>query len=1088
MQLKNPNETMSRFQRAVARLRPVLALAAALGLAAAPAAAQGTTTGEIRGTVSDETGRALPSASVTATNPATGFTRSALAGADGQYALRLLPPGTYTVRAVLLGRAPTERTNVLVAAGSAPTVNLRLNPQAVAITGVTATVGRQQVETTEGGVREQVTREQIEALPSLGRDFTDFINLSGLVAPDPGATTGGQFSIAGQRASQTSIQIDGVDANNAFFGENRGGSRIPFAFSLESIREFQIITNGFDVEYGNYSGGIVNVVTRGGTNEWEGSLYGNYRSDAFTGSNFIGTEPVEDYEVTQFAGRISGPIRKDKLFFLFSLDGQRRREPQIPVTLARYLPGGVEENPAVASDVERFLEILENRYGIAGPGGLYQPFSTSNDVLTLFGRVDWNVNPNHRLTLRHNYSTYENANEFDAGFDFIYGRSRAEQLEDHSHSFVGELQSVLGSQTFNTLRFQVADERRPRNGNDVRPALTVNLSAGERIGYGGTFVAFQNTLEERKYQVVNNLVHQVGNHTFKVGVNGVYTRIFNRFIQNGAGEYVFPSLDAFEAFRPSSFRRTVQEGGVIPVSKFDVAEWSVYAQDEWSVTPRLTMTLGLRYDQQAFLDAPQRVVAAEQAFGVTSGIAPADNNNISPRLALAYDLRGDGSSVLRAGAGYFYGRVPYVVGGNVAGAIRPVLDLICGGDFGDPDAPPSPQDYGDWATNGGDNPATCAQSGLLTGVPTHTFWNEDFEFPETFKANLGYEQALGRGTTLSADLLYTRSVKLYTVRNLNLREAQFQLEGEGGRRIYQPAEVFDPTAADPTANTIRSRRNLQFGDVYVNYNDGRSEATTATFKLDHRFSRASALSASYTWTRAYDNSSYSCCTANSGFTDPDIGLYGPNEIGGIGDDDRAWGPSNFGRRHTFVFTGQTRLPLGINVSGTWRVQSGRPWTPEVSGDLNGDGVRFNDRPFIFSPEDLPLASTGAAADEERARYAGFLRSVDCLGDAEGQVITRNTCRFPWTNQLDMRVSRSFQAVRGQRAELQIDMFNVLNGLNSDWGRVTGVFGANRNILQPVSFQDGKTLYRVPENFARESALGTNLLLQFQAQVGVKYFF
>jgi hypothetical protein len=475
---------------------------------------------------------------------------------------------------------------------------------------------------------------------------------------------------------------------------------------------------------------------------------------------------------------------------------------------------------------------------------------------------------------------------------------------------------------------------------------------------------------------------------------------------------------------------------------------------------------------------------------VRSGIAPADNDNFSPRLALAYDLRGDGSSVLRAGAGYFYGRVPYVLGGNVAGAIRPVLDLICGGEFGEPDAPPSPADYGGWSAGGGNNPETCSSAGSLSGVPTYTFWNEDFEFPETIKANLGYEQALGPRTTVSADLLYTRSVKLYTVRNLNLREAQFELAGEGGRRVYQPEEVFDPTAADATANTVRSRRNLEFGDVYVNYNDGRAEAMTATFKLDHQFSRTSALSGSYTWTRAYDNSSYSCCTANEGFTDPDIGLFGPNEIGGIGDQDRAWGPSYYARRHTFVFSGRTRLPLGLSLSGTWRVQSGRPYTPEASGDLNGDGVRFNDRPFVFTAEELPLASTGDVAEEERARYAGFLRSHECLGEAAGGVIGRNTCRFPWTNQLDLRLSRSFPTARGQRAELQVDMFNVMNGINSDWGRVVGVFGANRNILVPVSFDQatGRTLYRVPETFGREEALGANLLLQFQAQIGLKYYF
>ncbi|MBW3569523.1 MAG: TonB-dependent receptor [Gemmatimonadetes bacterium] len=1074
---------------AAAARTAAFALAVAAGLAAAPPLAAQTTTGEIRGQVTDEEGAPLAGVSVTARNQGTGLQRGTTTGADGAYVIRLLPPGAYTVRAAQIGRRTAAVDNLNVAVGASAVANLRLGTEALALEAVTVTAAGGP-EVAQGGVTQLVSEQQIRELPVLGRDFTDFINLSGLVAPDPGNTTGGQFSIAGQRASQTSIQIDGVDANNSFFGENRGGSRIPFAFSLESIREFQIITNGYDVEYGSYTGGIVNVVTRGGTNDWRGTAYANYRSDALTGRNFRQDEPLEDYRVTQYAASISGPIVRDRLFFLFSLDGQRRREPQLPISLARFGPGGASEDPVLFDQVQRYFQILENRYGIRNAGSGYESFSTSNDVLTVFGRVDWNINDNHRLTLRHNFSNFDNLNEFNPNFDFIYGRSRAEQLEGTTNSTVGELQSVLGARTFNTLRFQISDEGRPRQGNDVRPALIVNLEGGQRIGYGGTFVSYLNNLEETKFQLIDNLTHTRGEHTFKVGGNLMYTRIFNRFIANGAGEYSFPNLDAFEAFQPSSFTRFIRQGGGVPVSEFDVAEWSLYAQDEWAVTPRLTVTGGLRYDVQSFRNAPLPVIQAEQAFTVESGIAPTDNNNISPRLSLAYDLRGDGRSVFRAGAGYFYGRVPYVLGGNVAGSVIPTVQVVCRGELGDPTAPPSPRNYGNWSPGGLDNPEQCAESAATTGLPTYTFWQPDFEFPESFKANVGFEQAFGRNTTASVDLLLTRGYKLYTVRNLNLRPVQFELEAEGGRRIYQPAAIFNPAASDATANAIRSRLNLEFGDVYVNYNDGRSTGTTATFNLNHRFSGATTFGGSYTWTRAFDNSSYSCCTASSGYQDPDVGLYGPNEVGGIGDRARTWGPSYYARTHTFVMNAATRLPLGVNLSGIWRIQSGRPWTPEVSGDINGDGTRFNDRPYLYAPQDLPLADTGAAAVEQRERYAGFLNSRDCLNDYVGQIVPRNTCRFPWSNTLDLRVSKSIGSRRGQRAELQVDMFNVLNGLNSEWGRVVGVFSANRNVLQAVRYDPatGRTLYRVPANFGREEPLGANLLLQFQTQLGMKVYF
>ena len=1074
---------VTRIRAARAALR-TLVLALAPALMPAWAAGQGVTTGSIRGQVTDEARLPLASAIVIATNTETGFNRQTVAGDDGLYAVPLLPPGIYTVRVQLIGYRPRDFTGVRVALGSRVTVNATLALADVRLEAVEVRADATGIDVTDGSVTQLVSQEEIEALPSLGRDFTDFIRLSGLVAPNPEETTGGKFSVAGARPSQTNLQIDGVDANSGFFGENRGGSRIPFSFSLESIREFQVVTNGFDVEYGNYAGAVVNVVTRGGTNEFEGTGYVNFRSDALTSDDFAGRSAA-DYEVIQYSARASGPLRRDRAFFLVSLDGQRRREPQLPLTREAFLAAG---DQATADSVSRFLSILENQYGIADPGPGYAPFQTTNDVLTLFGRLDWTLNPRHRLTLRHNYSNYNNDNEFNEFFDFIYGRSRAELLEDVANSFVSELQSVLGARAFNLFRFQYANEKRPRQGHELRPALTVTLGTGQQAGYGGTFASFQNRLEERKIQLVDNLTLGLGRHTLKLGANAIFTNIKNQFILSGAGEYRFANLADFAAFQPSSFVRNVRSDGLVPFADFGIAEWALYAQDQWSVTPRLTATAGLRWDVQSYLDDPGRVVTAEAAFGVASGVAPVDDNNLSPRLTLAYDLKGDGRSVLRAGAGYFYGRVPYVVGGNVQQTVLPVLTLTCSGSIadGDPDAPPDPSPYGTWSPGGNNNPAACAGAGGVGGVPTYTFWNPDFEYPETFKANVGHERAIGRRTRLAVDLIYSRSTKLYTVRNVNLRDPQFTLDNEGGRRVFQPADVFSP--AGTSTNYLR---NTEFADVYVNYNDGQARAVALTLEGSHRLGQRTTVRASYTYVNSYDNSSYSCCTANAGYTNPNVGAFGPNEIGGVGDDQRAWGPSDFTRNHTAVLTVSGRLPLGIAASAFLRFQTGNAWTPEQSGDLNGDGIRFNDRPFVFRPEDLPLATTDPVVDDSlRALYAGYLAGRPCVGDYVGRIIPRNSCRFPSQTRLDLRLSKSFNTVRGQRAEIQLDLFNVLNGINSDWGAYRGVFSANRNLLTPESYDPAtnRIVYSVPLNFGREEPIGTNLLLQFQAQIGARYYF
>lgn len=320
------------------------------------------------------------------------------------------------------------------------------------------------------------------------------------------------------------------------------------------------------------------------------------------------------------------------------------------------------------------------------------------------------------------------------------------------------------------------------------------------------------------------------------------------------------------------------------------------------------------------------------------------------------------------------------------------------------------------------------------------------------------------------------------------------------RQVFTPSNQFDPTGANSTG----ARRNLEFGDVFVNFNDGRARSYNFTSELARKVTDNIQVTGSYTWTKAWDNSPYSCCTASGGFTDTSIGAFGPNDIGGIGDFDKGWGVSDFSREHTFIISGFADLPWGLQAGVFWRSQSGQPWSPVGDEDLNGDGVRFNDRPFIFSPADLPLAS-GDEAD--RQIYADILDEFSCIGDSEGEILERNTCRFPWTHSLDMRISKTFETVNNQRFELQVDLFNVLNGIGRMFcdesadgvdftsgmcglGRRTGIFGQDADLLLPASFDQGtqRILYDVNPTFGTEDNLGSNLILQFQAQIGVRYYF
>ncbi|MDX1748162.1 MAG: TonB-dependent receptor plug domain-containing protein, partial [Halobacteriales archaeon] len=356
--------------------------------------------------------------------------------------------------------------------------------EAVALEGITVLADRERIDVSDASVVDMVTREQIEELPALGRDFTDFINLSALVAPQPGVTTGGQFSIGGARTSGTQIQIDGADANNAFFGENRGSSRIPFTFSLESIREFQIITNGFDVEYGKFSGGLINAVTKSGTNETQGNAFVFWRDETLTADNFNDQAP-SDFQSFQFGGVLSGPIIEDKLHYFVSADLQQRNQPTFALDPQR-------ANLSQAT-LDEFQSILTSVYGFSESeiADDFGTFDETDDQIALFGRLDWAMNPDHRLSFRINYSDFENQNDRISSSG-LEARTRGGTFIDEAISAVAELNSTFGDGIFNTLRVQYSSEDRPRPGNSRLPSVEVEGVTNQdgrdvTLGWGGSF-------------------------------------------------------------------------------------------------------------------------------------------------------------------------------------------------------------------------------------------------------------------------------------------------------------------------------------------------------------------------------------------------------------------------------------------------------------------------------------------------------------------------------------------------------------------------------------------------------------------------
>ncbi|MDX1745371.1 MAG: TonB-dependent receptor, partial [Halobacteriales archaeon] len=701
-------------------------------------AQEGVTSGVIQGRVLDPSGQPAEDAVVRVISQERGPAGEALTDASGRFTIPQLLPGLYTVRAELPPNQPVQLRDVRVSV--AERTNLTLEQQPGEAYGIDVTLGGlTAIDMSQGGVVENVDEAQIRNLPTAGRDFTDFINLSPLVSPQPGISTGGQFSIGGARTSGTNVQIDGADANNSFFSENRGSSRVPFTFSLESIKEFQVVSNGYDVEYGRFSGGVVNAVTKAGTNDFSGSAHFFWRDEAFTAENFDGTEPT-DFQNFQFGGTFSGPIVEDKLHFFLSGDFQQFDQPTFALdpTRANISPDTIQRMKDILVDTYGFdRSFIEDQFGV---------FTETEDQTALFGRLDWTVNPDHRLSVRVNYSDFTNEN------DRLFGNGREARTAgstflNEATSVVGEWNAVFGPNVYTTLRVQSSNEDRPRPGNTDLPTLEIETTdvngrdasmffGGENFG-----ITFSNRLKEEKVQITDNLTISAGDHTFKLGTDNIFTNVLNRFWLNGNGLTTFNSLDQFEdQFSIFYFRfLATPENPHPPIAEFGVNKYAFYLQDQWQVSDRFLLNLGLRYDVTEYPDpgaplADEVIRSAVQNFGRSATTVPDDNDNFGPRLSFTYDIDGDESSVLRGGAGIFYNAPPGVTHGNVLQATpTPFVFFGClfnnWDDFRNMDGPGN-------IPVGPDTPFEGFAAFCFDGNPQIQVWDEDVESATTYKANL----------------------------------------------------------------------------------------------------------------------------------------------------------------------------------------------------------------------------------------------------------------------------------------------------------------------------------------------------------------
>ncbi|MBA3569023.1 MAG: TonB-dependent receptor [Pyrinomonadaceae bacterium] len=860
------------------------------------------TTGNIEGRVIDPNGAVLPGVTITARNLNTGLAKSATADDEGNYRIIVLPPGRYKVTASgVQGFAEASFENVEVTVGGQTPLSIQLSVAGTA-TMVDVAAEGQIVETTRSSVSSTVNERAIQNLPVNGRNFLDFATLTPSVVRDP--TRGGDLAVGGQKGTLNSLQIDGVDNNNTFFGQSFGrtGTRPPYQFSEESVQEFQVNQNGFSAEFGRAGGAVINVVTKSGTNEWHGSAFEYFRDESLNSNTPILTArgaKRPKSQINQFGGTLGGPIKRDRAFFFFAYDGQRSNIPNVVD------PPGFFAQPA---NIRTLLGPKVNTYQIG----------RDQDVYML--KTDIRLNDANHLTIRFNQQNFTGNNNENGG---------PLSAEEHSGNSVartttlsGSLTSTLTSTVLNEFRFQYGRDREPGEANsDVTEA---RIQTG-----GGFFQLGRNNFSPRettikRFQLIDNISVTRGAHSLKFGADLNFDRIFNFFPGLFSGQYTFSSYALFAANTPSAFTQNFAGPGTSGAETHpDMNEYGFFVQDDWRVNPKLTLNLGLRYDLQDLAEpSVNNPSAALAAAGLNTTTPIRDANNFAPRAGFSYAF--DEKTVLRGGYGIFFGRTPAIMvatshsqnGIQVTG-----VSLTCT-TLPNP-CPTYPNIFN-----------TAPGTGALT--PSLYMFARDYAQPYVQQGRLGVERELLSNMSLAVTYLYFRGVHLSRTRDINLG-------------VPVPTTVTDPGGQTFTVLRHPFVRPISgFTRINLFESTASSRYNGLAVELKRRFARGFQFIAAYTYSSAKDDR-----------PDQTMVVVGTDDFKGLQNNlDIAsdWGRSDLDIRHRFVFSpvyeigrinNENAFARGLlsnwTFSGIITLQSGFAHSALISGDANRDGNSSTDR-------------------------------------------------------------------------------------------------------------------------------------------------
>jgi len=1013
------------------RILGIIGLIAAL-LSPAGIAAQAGATASLGGVVVDADGQPVVAAEVRLRYIASGMVALTLSDVQGRYRLtNLRPGGPYVIQVERLGYRSAQTEDVRLLAGEHQWVDLVLQPFAVMLEGVeVVTRPGIRLSPSRMGVAHISDAETITLFPTIRRDVLSLAEASPLVHRE-----GSRLSVAGQNDRLNAIQLDGLLLQDPS-GFPRGDLPEPRRkfVPMEALEQFRVAASPFDIRETGFQGGLLQAVTRSGTNQWLISAMAHGRYHGLLGALDVdgARVPARDFQKMLAGVTLGGPIRRDRTHLFLALEVEEERRPPQGLNIGEADPLRLQIIP---DSVVRAVQILADRFGV--DAGTEEAFPLASPMANLYLRLDHIPSENRSLTWRHLSAWSEEDLSPNRGPLGAYGMSAASVPWAHRSILNGVEFIVRGRSGWgNRILVQHQQTRDIAGASTGLPQIDIrvwgtyeNYFLNRYLRAGNDAAAHGLELSQDLLEIKNEFSRSLGRHHVSVGASARTFAVRHLHMPGSRGIYTFDNLWDLAGNAPFTYEVLYLPDGVTdPSERFSLREWSLYVQDEWEPHPNLNIRAGIRADWMQLPRRPDANPALAETMGVDNTRMPG-GLAVSPRVGFNWHGRVVGGlTQISGGFGVFQGRIPFEwIASTYAYTGTRRAQLIC------QQNPEINLRVAPRLVVGRGVPTECEPTtfGRTAVPPVVQFMDEDLTPPRDVKLALSVDRELPLGLGFTVEGLYSRALKQLFLEDRNL-----------------PTPVSEP-GPDQRWDGLGPR--VRFGDVFGPYRRAHPAwgpvVQVGNRRGDHSLSFLGALSGSLGSRYAFDlGYRFTQAVTLQTLTSADaISSFGRNPVS-ISPNEPGLRPSPFLRPHTVTASLTMRVPdpwgetaIGLRFKGL----SGRPFSFVYMGDGNGDGFSglglgrevYND--LLYIPMGTTSAETPWTTPVTRALLHRFIGMTDCLESSRGRILERGDCRRPWYKQLDLKAVRHIPTSRGT-LQLQADLVNALNVFNRRWGRVEDV--------------------------------------------------